>query len=83
VKKKKIASRKATRSPQRSFDFDDLPPPLQSFFAEQVDRLREFRDRYPKLYNVMFNDVANTPEYRRCEEQIVSTQERHRKRGTR
>lgn len=81
-KKKKTANRTIDKSPQRSFDFDDLPVSLQSFFAEQADGLRVFKKQYPRLFEVMFKPM-DSERYRRFEARLVRTQQRLRKRQSR
>jgi hypothetical protein len=75
-KKKRTTTRKA---PQHALDFNDLPEQMQLFFAEQADGLREFRELYPRLYDVMFRPM-DSKRYRRFEARMISAQQKLRKR---
>lgn len=83
MKKKNSRRRKRdSASPQLELDWDALPVGVKSFLAEHLDRLKEFREQYPRFYEVMFRPIDNE-RYRRCEARIVKTQERSRNRKQR
>lgn len=80
MKKKNTRRRKRdSASPQLELDWDALPSGVKSFLAEHIDQLKEFREQYPRFYDVMFRPM-DTERYKRFEARLVEAQARSRKR---
>lgn len=57
--------------------YDHLPIPAQQFLAAQIDGLLDFRDKYPRTFDVMFKNV-DSESYREFESQLERLQRRLR-----
>lgn len=57
--------------------YDHLPMPAQQFLAAQIDGLLDFREKYPRTFDVMFKNV-DSESYRLFESQLERVQRRMR-----